>query len=96
MMCLNCPLEVGSKGAISERNSGLLAMVASMWKIIDVQNLERTVGKICPRRLLQNLDQTEIADISGWSPHATMSDVSISKQQHYLNSFYMNPCKRRE
>ena len=46
MVCLNCPLEVGSRGVISDRNSGVLAMIASMCKIRDVKNLKRTVGKI--------------------------------------------------
>ena len=46
MVCLNCPLEVGSRGVISDRNSGVLAMIASMCKIRDVKNLKRTVSKI--------------------------------------------------
>ena len=46
MVCINCPLEVGSRGVISERNSGVLAMIASMCKIRDVKNLKRTVSKI--------------------------------------------------
>ena len=46
MVCINCPLEVGSRGVISERNSGVLAMIASMCKNRDVKKLKRTVSKI--------------------------------------------------
>ena len=46
MVCLNCPLEVGSRGVILERNSGVLAMIASMCRIRDFKNLKRTVSKI--------------------------------------------------
>ena len=42
----NCPLEVGCRGVISARNSGVLASLASMCKIKDFKNFRRTLGKI--------------------------------------------------
>ena len=46
MVCFNCPLEVGSRGVISERNHRMLAMIASICRIRYVKNLKRKVSKI--------------------------------------------------
>ena len=42
----NCPLEVGARGVITARNSGVLAMICNMFKIRDFKKFRSTLGKI--------------------------------------------------
>ena len=42
----NCPLEVGCRGVINNRNCGVLATLSKMCNVKDFKNLRRTIGKI--------------------------------------------------
>ena len=95
LVCLNCPLEVGSRGVIFDRNSGVLAMIASMCRIRDVKNLKRTVGKIALlgsyRIWISRKSQTWVGGnlIQPWVIYILKMSIK------YLLVLYMNPCERR-